>query len=269
MVGRTSTLKVIYNLDLNLEVFMKVLANVFSLLLILPVAACASYPSEKPPENISDFQYPKSGVFVVPSSAINIPSEFKKKIQNNLVEMKTKGYYNSISTDAQNLMANKNVNLVALQSKGKSDINDTNMKSSIAEVGLAFPYPGIPNIDKNNVIGYAAGGMLVENKGWTGIKEFFNDPELGTCNFFLSNMALSHGNVRIGEDSVQYVVNKKAGTTEVYGSNSTGFTYNLSWYDDTYSHELECATPKFSKATIKKMITLAKEIDEKLTKSLH
>jgi hypothetical protein len=248
---------------------MKLLANIFIVLLIMPVTACASYPSEKPPENISDFQYPKSGVFVVSPSEINIPSEFKKKIQNNLVEMKTKGYYSSISTDAQNLMAKKNVNLIALQSNGKADINDTNMKSSIAEVGLAFPYSGMPNVDKNTIIGYAAGGMLVENKGWSGIKEFFNDPELGTCNFFLSNMALSHGNVRIGEDSVQYVVNNKAGTTEVYGSKSTGFIYNLSWYDDTYSHELECASPKFSKSIIPKMIAFANNIDKGLSKSLR
>jgi hypothetical protein len=249
---------------------MKFLEILTCLLTTIPMTACAGYADEAPPQNIADFHYPKTGVLIVSSSEINVPNEFKKKIQANMLQMKSKGYYNSSSPDAQKLLAMKNINVVALQNNGNenpTDIQDTHMKSSIANVGLAFSYPELPNINEKNVIGYAAGGMWTDS-GWTGIKEFFNDSTLGTCSFSLFNMALAYGNVRIGEDSVMYEVNKKAGTTEVYGSKTTGFTYNVSWYDNTYSHELECASPDFSKSTISKMIAFSNQIDKNLSLSL-
>jgi hypothetical protein len=249
---------------------MNSISKLFSLLVLLPVTACATYSDETAPQDIKDFHYPKSGVIIVPPSQIDIPPQFKKKIELNALQMKTKGFYDSSAPDAQNLLGLKKANVVALQNSSVADPNDpkdTHMKSSIAAVRAAFSYPGIASIPQNNVIGYAAGGMWLDGKGWTGIKEFFDTDELGTCSLFISNMALAHGNVRIGEDSVKYVVNNKAGTNEVYGSNKTGYTYNVSWYDSVYSHELECATPTFVNVELDKLIELANVIDKQLSRT--
>jgi hypothetical protein len=244
---------------------MKKLIGLTCVLIIIPITACASYSDEAAPQNLADFHYPKTGVMIVPPSEINIPSDFKKKIQANMLQMKSKGYYDSDAPDAKNLLAMKNVNVVALQANqsGKpNDPQDTSMKSSIADVGLAYDYPGIASAPKQNVIGYATGGMWIDKKGWTDIKEFFNDADLGVCTFTLHNMALSHGNIRIGEDSVRYDVNKKPGTVSVYGSNSSGYTYNVSWYDNTYGHELECAQNTYNQTTLPKMIAYSNIIDK-------
>ncbi|MDR3476786.1 MAG: hypothetical protein P4M14_01995 [Gammaproteobacteria bacterium] len=240
-------------------------------LLAMPSLAFATYPDEIPSPDPLSFHYPKTGVFVVPASEINTPKELKEKIHNNMLQMKAKGYYDSNSLNAKNLLMMKNVNVVALQNKDNDKLSDpqnTKMKNTIDEVGLAFDFKGLPAVSNKNIIGYAAGGMWIEGKGWTGIKEFFNDSELGTCSFSLFNMALSHGNVRIGEDSVVYAVNQKAGTTEVYGSKGNGFTYNVSWYNASYSHELECASPTFNKDKLAKMILYATQIDINLSKYL-
>jgi hypothetical protein len=251
---------------------MKVLLSLTSILITLPITVCASYPDEVAPKNIADFHYPKIGVMVVPPSELQIPEDQKIKIQSNMLQMKAKGYYDSDAPDAKNLLAMKNVKLVALQAKqsGKpNDPQDTNLKSSIADVGLSYNYSGIAFIPKQNVIGYAAGGIWIDNKGWTDIKEFFNDPELGVCTFTLHNMVSFHGNVRIGEDSVRYDVNKKPGTVSVYGNNTSGFTYNVSWYDNTYDHELECAQNTYNRTTLSKMIAYSNIIDKDLSKKLY
>ena len=58
------------------------------------------------------------------------------------------------------------------------------------------------------------------------------------------------------------------GTTEVYGSKLTGTTYNVSWYDNTYIHELECASLSYDKSMLVKMFAFASLVDSKLSLAL-
>jgi hypothetical protein len=238
--------------------------------LLLPVVALAENYSEVIPQNLKDFKYPKSGVIVVPVAQYDVPPELKSELEDNLKQIKEKGYYDSRSPYPQFLLSMKGKDMVALQNKNSKSLTDpldTHMKHKISEVGVAFAYPGISPIG-NNLIGYTAGGMYINDKGWTGVKEFFESEELGVCSFTLYNMALSHGNVRVSDDSVNYKINKKVGTTEVYGSKLTGINYNVSWYDNTYIHELDCASLTYDKSMLDKMFVFASQVDTKLSLAL-
>jgi hypothetical protein len=110
-------------------------------LLAIPSLACATYSDEIPSSDPSNFHYPKTGVFVIPASQIDTPKEFKEKIHNNMLQMKTKGYYDSNSSNAKKLLMMRNVNVVALQNKSDNKLSDpknTTMRNTIDEVGLAF-----------------------------------------------------------------------------------------------------------------------------------
>jgi hypothetical protein len=250
---------------------MKSLLKLITIVLFVPIVASADITTEAPPQDIKDFKYPKSGVHIIHTGDLKLPDAIKKDLELNKHQMKEKGYFDSKSSEAQTLLTMKGVNVLAKQNHGVAnpdDPRDSHLKSNISGVGLAYNYPGIPMASNTEHKGYAAVGMWIDDKGWTGVKEFFDDESLGICSFTLYNMTLSHGSVEIGDDAVEYKVNKKPGTIVVSGSNLSGFLYYVSWYDETYIHELECATSSFDKKMVNKMTSYGTVIDEKLSKSL-
>jgi hypothetical protein len=100
------------------------------------------------------------------------------------------------------------------------------------------------------------------HNGWTGIKIFFENKDLGSCVYSLNNMSLTHGAVNISEDSVRYDVNKLPNTLRVEGNNNSGFLYDINWYDQIFSKELECAKATFNKETVRKLIDYARIIEK-------
>jgi hypothetical protein len=250
---------------------MRSISKLISIMLLVPIVALADITTESPPEDFKDFKYPKSGVRIVPTSQLKLPDFIKKDLESTSRQMKEKGYFDSKTNNAQTLLTMKGVNVIAKQNHGvanSDDPRDTHLKSNISGVGLAYNYPGIPLAPNTEHKGYAAVGMWVDDKGWTGVKEFFDDENLGICSFTLYNMVLSHGYVEIGDDAVEYKVNKKPGTIVVSGSNLSGFLYYVSWYDNTYIHQLECATSSYDKKIVNKMTSYGTVIDKKLSKSL-
>lgn len=108
---------------------------------------------------------------------------------------------------------------------------------------------------------YIGDSVYLHHDGWTGVKEFFNDPKIGLCSYSLSNMKLMHGGIQLAKEDVTYDVNKKPTTSEVEGSENSGFTYTVRWYDDTFAHELECANMLYDKTITENVLSLANRID--------
>lgn len=247
---------------------MKKNLKVYALLLSIPMIGIAFAEDDLPPKNYKDFHLPESKIEIVSSNKLKIPASLKSEIYAHVKQQKIKGYYDSNSMDALELIAMKNKDVVALQSKDlktASDPYDTHMKRRLSEIKLAFPYKKITLSEKSYHIGFAAVGMWDDkNKGWTGIKEFFDDKNLGVCSFTLYNIALSHGSVKISEDSVRYDVNNKPTIITVRGGRSNGFMYTVSWYEKKFIHDLECANMTYNKAITNGVIELANKIDKEI-----
>jgi hypothetical protein len=78
----------------------------------------------------------------------------------------------------------------------------------------------------------------------------------------LLNIALSNGGAFIPEEMARYDINKKLTTVDVEGSEKMGFLYNVTWFDNTFIHELECTQKIYDATIVDHMITWAKKHDQ-------
>ena len=195
---------------------------------------------------------PPSGIHIVPDSQI------KQRKQ----ELTKEGYIYSNDPNPKTLMNIKDLATKEIKENiDNKDPVDTHLKKNYTEIDLAFPFKGIPLVDKNKIIGYAAALSYEKGKGWLGIAGFFEDDSFGICKLSLYNIHLSHGGANFGESTVDYAVNKKPTTASVTGNPHIGFLYDVAWYDNTYIHELQCAKMDLDKQQIRKMIEFANKID--------
>lgn len=74
-------------------------------------------------------------------------------------------------------------------------------------------------------------------------------------------MKLSHGGVRLIAEDLDYDINGKPTHYMVRGNDTTGYTYYATWYDQTYIHNLQCATESFKADGADKLLSLAINID--------
>lgn len=230
-----------------------------------------SFPLISSAQSVDDFNSdpskelpkPVSGIHVVPDSDLTMTESMRKEATFKLKQQNKNGYVESDSPYPRQLLTTKYRAASEIkENKGNKDPYDTHLKENISEIKLAFSYNGIPFVKPSNVIAFAAIGGYKD--GWTGVKEFFTDPNLGTCTLSLYNIALGHGGARLGKSTVKYVVNNKPTTISVEGSINSGFMYRVSWFDNTFIHDLECANMNFDKKITITMIDHAKLIDKSI-----
>jgi hypothetical protein len=230
--------------------------------LVTPIIALAN-DNTALPLNIKDFHFPDSYVKVVPASEIQIPEQFKAENLLIIKQRKERGYSDINSEEAANLLSMQYKNKSQLaKNKTISSSEDTSLRTNISDIKLAFSYNGLPFIGATNIIGFAPMGAWISPAGWSGITEFFTDKDLGVCSFTLSNIELTHGYVILSEDQVKFAVNGKATTSYVDGNTTNGFSYNVTWHDNKFTHELECAKLIYDKDLIEKLVHFSNEIDK-------
>ncbi|HEU5366663.1 MAG TPA: hypothetical protein VFU62_14090 [Hanamia sp.] len=211
---------------------------------------------------ISNAEEPKQykGINIISVKEMGLPQAEQDKLLAEIQEQKTKGFLEVNDHEAQKMIYTAKLDEEKLKKiSNKNDPTDTNLKKSIADVKVAFPFKGI-KIDEKNIIGFAAMGTYLEN-GWTGISEYFKDKEFGVCSYKLLDMNLSKGATLIASEAVTYDVNSKPTLITIKGSNESGFIYNISWNDSNYGHILECANMKFDKSITSNLVAFAKKID--------
>lgn len=194
---------------------------------------------------------PDSGLQYISAEEITDPiqKKIREKYQKSLKQIKSKGYIDEPSSNAQSLLA--------LRQKESQAMKE--LVQDLAQLKLAFPFQGLAFIKKEDIIGYA--GYTGWDNGWLGISEFFNAPDLGVCNFTRYNMKLSHGGVRLVADEMAYIINNKPSDYSVRGNNATGYLYDVTWYDPTYIQGLQCASEAFNPAGMDRVFRLANQID--------
>lgn len=219
------------------------------------ISTVSSADSEK---KIPTFSYVKSEVIVVPLSKMGLPESMIKEREAFLRQQKENGYSDLESKYPKTLLSmGKNG---AIDFTNINNPSNTHMKHSPGQVQVAFNFKKVPGINPKDVIGFSARGAYVDSK-WTGITEFFNDKNIGTCKYSATNMKLSNGSAKIDNAAVRYDINKKPGDIFVQGSINSGFIYTALWFHNEYSYILECANMNYDKNITNNIIELAKAID--------
>ena len=146
--------------------------------------------------------------------------------------------------------------------------NSTHIRHTIPELKMAYTFIGVPESEMDKNIGVAPYGGYKQVKygddadGWDGAVQFFVKNDIGTCEFREHNIKLAHGGVELVQELVSDDVFGKPTVILTKGNQDTGYLYQVSWYDNTFSRELSCAALSFDFSIKNKVITLARTIDE-------
>lgn len=189
-----------------------------------------------------------------------IIAQFKKMHE----DMENKGYVLESHTKAQYLLNKAN----AVKFKKSIDIKDKEIKDSLYELPLSYDYKPIFSNVYTAHIGFAPMGVYrkVEDgfpkEGWTGIVELFVKDKL-SCSYSEHNTTLAHGGNELIEEFLTYKIHDKPTIELVKGAPSSGFVYEVKWYEKGFDKQLECADLIFSKDTMGQVISIANDIDNK------
>ncbi|STX50965.1 Uncharacterised protein [Legionella busanensis] len=207
---------------------------------------------------------PDSGVQIVPRQDLTSPDWQKKKEIEQAHQLKTKGYIHETSDRAYELLHFKDVikRNEAIEAKMHRP-DESHMRHNVADMLMAYPYVGVPQSEMTEFIGIAPAGTYVKEPviGWSGAVEFFKT-KFGTCAYIENNLHISHGAARVAEEDATFDVNGKVTLVDVRGNESSGFLYQVEWFDNHFIRTLECANEKYSPAIKKATLELANRIDK-------
>lgn len=209
---------------------------------------------------------PKGGVLqVVPSDQIKMAEWQKQKIKSDEAQMKKNGYVRVSSNRAYELIhIESKIKKGFAAEKGMFKGNGSQLRERHEDIPFAYTYAPIPKDSYKVLFGIAPVGTYIQEgqTGWTGAVSFF-ETDFAQCAYTEDNLVAAHGAARVEESVASYEVNDKVTVIDVEGNESTGFLYRVNWFDSVFNHNLECATPAYSKESTKKTIELAKKIDMK------
>jgi len=198
---------------------------------------------------------PKSGEGVV----IKPSSPDSKGLKNDDFN-----FDNNEAQDAINLI-NKDLRVKSkiISNTQRSEAEDTELKNKASEINLSFKYTQIKHDHNSYTYGFVPYGSLIENKGWSGISEYFEHDKVGRCNYIKDYYKLYDGAMYLEQNKTTYSVNNKPTVININGVTNKAFMYKISWFDNKFANHLECANLKFLKETRKEFIELAIKIDSK------
>lgn len=222
---------------------------------ILLMPSFASAESETIP---SPFPGAKKGINIWPIEKMEMP--MKKEMIRSMKFSAVRGYNETTSTDGKVHFLFQIPKIAAKETR-QNDSNpnplDTHLRSSISKLKLSFNFSGIPGLKKENILGFAPAGGYTHEKGWDGVVEFFSKQSLGVCSF--TTYAIEK--VIIPQETIEYLVNKKASDKILLGNLKAGFIYRVNWYTSDRRNSLECASKILNHEKMKEIIKIANQID--------
>lgn len=201
---------------------------------------------------------PDGGVNIMPEKNMSTYNLFKKQWAKERADITKYGYVHRFMPETQSLI---NFAEISKHQLASNQHNPEGLKPSINDIKMAYDFKGVPAHLMTKSLGVAPSVTYVKGQGWIGAMQFFEKEGLGTCSYRENNVKLSHGAINIAEEAVSYSVNSKATVSQVIGQKSSGFTYNVDWYDNHFFRELKCAKIDYSADTLNAVIDLAKQID--------
>jgi len=206
---------------------------------------------------------PDSGIKIVPRAMMGLPQEIIDKGIRDEQSIKENGY---ISEDTVRPMELINFKAHALdeykQYKNNNKVSSTHIRNNIKDLKLGFEFKGIPSHIDIETIGFVPQGSFDEESGgWSGVVQFFNKKDIGTCAYAIRSVKVSHTAAELAMEDVTYDINNKATLKKVHGNKDSGFVYKIEWFDTDNFHALECANKNYSVENAAQVITLAQQID--------
>ena len=178
-------------------------------------------------------------------------AEFLQQQENsNAVSIKRFGYIEEDSIAARFLMEMKNGRNLHFTLE-----DDTNLKKNLKDLKLSFKFKDIPG-----AIAYSPLGSR-SDKGWSGVKVFFNTKDAGFCAYSYMYIDSTHMTVKIDKSQIKTNVNEKPLFNEVSGSVSSGFVYSVNWYDKGAINMLDCVNEQYDVSINQKVINQVKQIE--------
>ncbi|HEU5281069.1 MAG TPA: hypothetical protein VFU82_03710 [Gammaproteobacteria bacterium] len=198
-------------------------------------------------------------------ASMGITDEQAKNSAEIQQEIAEKGYHETNDDRYINFLINreKSARDEINTFSASNDATDTHLKKSINDIPLAFKYNAIP---VKHINGFAPIGSYIKDKGWTGVKVFFTDPNLGSCAYSQMNNELTHGSVTLARESIKHYINKKPAYPMIYGKNNSGFMYTVDWYGQNDFFTLDCANKNFKPKAEENLLTIAEKIDSAVSK---
>lgn len=201
---------------------------------------------------------------IISEKELKTPPQLKEENLKRQKAMKLQGYVREESRYAKFLLGLKAHSSDEIKAFRGSPKEDTHLKKTVDEIELAFSLKKLP-IDDSAIIGYAPIGSYVAQpkKGWNGLKAFF-EMNNAICAYEFTDLKLSNGGVIMTKEGLEYLVNNKPTVMSAEGSDASGYTYSITWYNDIKVSRLDCATKSFRKELPSKMLALSRKIDSKL-----
>lgn len=178
-------------------------------------------------------------------------------------EQKEKGYVLEANPRAQELTEMKNT----FKYQMKTSVTNTGLSKEISEIAMGYTFMGVPSTVTKQTFGFAPYGAYKDTEndddstGWDGAVEFF-DSSNGVCAFTEHNIKLAHSGVELMKELITYDINDKPTLVLTKGDSVSGYTYKISWYDNTFARELECANKAYTSELKQGFIDIAKSIDD-------
>lgn len=189
----------------------------------------------------NDLPQPDEGIKIMPRAKWNDTGHLKTDVAT-YAQQNTNGFIKIKSERAQELIS----------------LSHTLKAQKLIDMPkFAFDFPSMPNVEN---LGYYPTGTIRDGK-WTGGVQLFKS-KIGMCSLTVNAIKHSHGSVHLAEEVVRYDVHSKPTMEFVSGTDKTGYTYVVSWFDDTYFRDLECATDKYKAGTLSAVVALAESCDK-------
>ena len=213
----------------------------------------------------------QTGIQYVNQNGVHVPDTMLNEVRSSRKMMQENGYINHENDFVPEFLSQR-INSVAMlrESEKIKDKYDTHLHRNLSDVKLSFKFNGLPNIKKEDIVGYAGGGSYLQKpgnpEGWNGIAVLFESSNMGSCRFDYDHIVSAY----VDKASVTFDVNQKPTATIVEGTPHAGFLYTVMWYTNkTKSKQmtlsnLKCAGKKFDKHISEKMIEYARVLDKTL-----
>lgn len=191
-----------------------------------------------------------------------------KKSLKMFEEQQRNGYVKQPESRAKELLEFKKASSYQFK-KYENDYSPTgtHLRHSISELKMAYTFVGVPQSAMTTDLGVAPYGAYKqtthgdEGDGWDGAIHFFENKNIGTCEFREHNLKLARGGIELIKELTGYQINNKPTVILVTGDDTTGYLYRVSWYDKLFSRDLYCASEKFGNDIKQRVIELATTIE--------
>lgn len=205
---------------------------------------------------------PDGGVKIVPEKEMSSYSEKKEERLKFKSDIQKFGYIKE-DNPSTNLLLNLSITSQRdLKAHGNNgDPRSTHLKRSLHDLRMAYIPTQLPSSVVDTYVGAAPYLTYLKDQGWVGVIQFFINNNIGNCAFSENNVKLSRGSIVIAKEDVRNDVNDKTTTVEVMGTPSSGFTYTIEWFDDSFFRKVECANKNYSTDLTNSVIQIAKTID--------